>query len=1193
MHTELQKHLSDASRILNEAKNQPLTRAQRIEKTIFLASSILSAANLLMTRKEKQFGAALSRMMQDPFGKHFTVDVTDQAFRSHSNTRAADQMLHLFREYGMPKFFSLLEKVGAYCFKALGGLLPNTFVPLVKKLIRSETSRVILQGDESEWLSHLKKRREEGIKVNLNHLGEAILGEEEAHSRVDRYLKDLVKPEVEYISVKASTLYSQIHLIAWKETLENLAVPYRTLLRQAQLHSYLSKDGTVKPKFINLDMEEYKDLRVTVDLFKQVLSEAEFFRTSAGIVLQSYLPDSYEILKELTAFAKERAAKGGAPIKVRLVKGANLAMEKVEAALKCWEQAPYNLKSDVDANYKKMVEWALTKENAAAVMIGVGSHNLFDIAYAMLLREEQGIQDQVVFEMLEGMADASRKVIQLLTGKILLYCPAAQPDEFQNAVAYLVRRLDENTMKDNFLRVSFGLTPGTKTWQHQADLFAASCKESLAVSTEPKRTQNRTTEEHERAIHAFENEPDTDWALSVNRTWGERLMIDWKSRSRFVVPSVIDGEEITSPLEEKSSCSCHMASAEEVQNALRVVDRAQERWSQVNEEERKEILIRAAGQFRKARGELLGAMLLETSKPFSEGDPEVSEAIDFIEYYRLGISDFTRLDDLEVRPKGPVLIASPWNFPCSIPTGGIAAALACGNAVVFKPAPEAIFVGYQIVKLFWDAGVPKNVLQFVPCKDEVASTLVISPKIRMAVLTGSTETAKLFLSMRPGIDLAAETGGKNALIVTALADRDLAVKDAVQSAFGFSGQKCSACSLLVLEKEVYEDPKFKKQLRDAVCSLKSGSAWDPSVKVNPLITEPKGPLLKALQEGGEWLLKPEIDRNDSSLITPGIMWGVKPGSLFHMNEFFGPVLSVIKAKDLKDAIGIVNQTPYGLTSGLHSLDDREQKVWLEEIQAGNLYINRGITGAIVERQPFGGCKASSFGRGFKAGGPNYLSQFLQFRQQSLPSDGAPVPEEIKQYPQLAGLSEEEGKIYQTSVGSYSFFFMHYFSHDHDPMKVLGQDNIQRYLPQENVLIRVNAKDTDLDVLRAYAAAKIAGVECECSWSASRPHLFFVRSVIEDAASFVQRIGREKVRLLSEPEPLVSEHLARKGIVTVIAPVLANGRFEMLNVLREVSISKDYHRYGNLGAREHDTSTSCAYEQCQGVGNAYQDTCCRC
>lgn len=1196
MQTELQKQLSDATRILEQARVAPLEKPERIKQAILLAAAILNAANLLMTRKEKSFGKILSRMMKDPYGKLFTVDATDQAFRSQSNKRAANQICYLLNQYGIPQFFNAIQQIGVLTFKALGTVIPNVFVPLAKKLIRHETSRVILQGDEREWLEHLKKRQQEGVRVNLNHLGEAILGEEEARTRVNRYLNDLEKPEVEYVSVKASTLYSQIHPIAWRETLYKLAIPYRELLRKANDHTFTAKDGTKRAKFINLDMEEYKDLRLTVDLFKEVLSEPEFIGTSAGIVLQSYLPDSYDILLELTAFAKERIAKGSAPIKVRIVKGANLAMEKVEASIKGWEQAPYAKKADVDANFKKMVEWALTRENAKAVHIGIGSHNLFDISYAMLLREEQGIQKEVVFEMLEGMADASRRVIQLITNEMLLYCPAAAPDEFQNAVAYLVRRLDENTLPDNFLRVSFGLQPGTKNWQHQADLFALSCQEAGHVSIEARRCQNRLDELYASQTNAFENEPDTDWALLQNRTWAEGLLNDWKSREKLTVPAVIAGEDYSHPQVHGHGYTFHPASQSEIDKALQVLSSAQANWGSTTIEARVKILSKVAKNFRKYRGDLLGAMLLETSKPFLEGDPEISEAIDFVEYYKFSLKNLEGLDDLKSAPKGPVLVASPWNFPCSIPTGGIAAAIAAGNVVIFKPAPEAVLVGYQLVKLFWDAGVPKEALQFVPCMDEEASVLVKDSRVVLTVLTGATDTAKLFLKMRPDIDLIAETGGKNAIIVTSLADRDLAVKDVVQSAFGFSGQKCSACSLLVLEEEVYDDPKFKKQLKDAVESLKVGSSWDPDTKVNPLIREPSGALLKAISEeveGEEWLIKPKIDLSNPRLVSPGIKWGVEPGSFLHKTELFGPILSVMKAKDLQEACAIVNQTPYGLTSGIHSLDSREQEQWLKTIVAGNCYINRGITGAIVERQPFGGCKASSFGRGIKAGGPNYLMQFMKFEQMSLPGNYAAISDEIRQYPKLAGLNDEDSKLFLSSVGNYSFFFLHYFSQDHDPMKVLGQDNIQRYLPLSEIVLRVSKTDKDVDVLRAVAAGKIVGASIECSMSEPRDSLAFLKPTYEDAKAFRERNQGKRLRFLSRPDPSLLEELSRTGQSHVTASVMANGRIELLNVLRELSISKDYHRYGNLGARENDSRKSSCITHCQGIGNAHQDTCCRC
>lgn len=1196
MQSELQKHLSEATRILEQARTTPLEKSKRIERAILLTTAILNASNLVMTHKEKSFGKILSRMMKDPYGKIFTVDATDQSFRSHSNKRAANQLCYLLDQYGIPEFFNALQKTGVAIFKALGTFLPNLFVPLAKKLIRHETSRVILQGEEKEWLEHLRKRKQEGIRVNLNHLGEAILGEEEASSRVNRYLQDLEKPEVDYISVKASTLYSQIHPIAWKETLQKLAVPYRELLRRAKAHPFIAKDGERKPKFVNLDMEEYKDLRLTVDLFKEVLNEPEFANTSAGIVLQSYLPDSYAILQELTAYSKERVAKGSPPIKVRIVKGANLAMEKVEASIKGWEQAPYAHKADVDANFKKMVEFALTKENAQAVHIGIGSHNLFDIAYAMLLREEQGIQKQVVFEMLEGMADASRKVIQLITNEMLLYCPAASPEEFQNAVAYLVRRLDENTMAENFLRVSFGLKPGTKSWQHQADLFALACQEAKNVSTVPRRRQNRLEEKDEFLSDVFENVADTDWALSQNRTWAENILNDWKSREKPIVPAVIAGDEFSHPQIEEPLISVHKANSEEVKKALDCLPNAQMRWSHTSTEARLEILSRTAQNFRKNRGELLGAMLWETSKPFLEGDPEVSEAIDFIEYYKFSLWNLEGLKDVKFRSKGPVLVASPWNFPCSIPTGGISAALAVGNAVIFKPAPEAALVGYQVAKLFWDAGVPKDVLQFIPCRDEEASALVMDSRIAFAVLTGATDTAKLFLKMRPDIDLAAETGGKNAIIVTALSDRDLAVKDVVQSAFGFSGQKCSACSLLILEEEVYDDPKFKKQLKDAVESLKVGSSWNPDIKVNPLIKAPAGALLKAIQEevpGEEWLVRPKVDPQNAQMLSPGIKWGVKPGSYLHLTELFGPVLSVMKAKDLEEAVKIVNQTPYGLTSGIHSLDVREQNEWVRTIEAGNCYINRGITGAIVERQPFGGCKASSFGRGLKAGGPNYLMQFMRCEQVDLPGYYAPVADEIKSLSAQARLNDEDIQTFVASAGSYAFFYLHYFSHDHDPMKVLGQDNIQRYVPISEIALRISEDDSDLDVLRVVAAAKTVGASIQCSLGSQRNSLQFLKPIVEDSKTFVDRSRNKKIRLLSKPDAAFYDELSKAGIPAVVEPVMANGRIELLHYLRELSISKDYHRYGNLGAREYDTRKPGCITHCQGVGDAHQNTCCRC
>jgi RHH-type proline utilization regulon transcriptional repressor/proline dehydrogenase/delta 1-pyrroline-5-carboxylate dehydrogenase len=332
-----------------------------------------------------------------------------------------------------------------------------------------------------------------------------------------------------------------------------------------------------------------------------------------------------------------------------------------------------------------------------------------------------------------------------------------------------------------------------------------------------------------------------------------------------------------------------------------------------------------------------------------------------------------------------VVVVSPWNFPLAIPCGGVAAALAAGNTVILKPASHTVMIAHALCECFWAAGVPRTALQFAPCSGAtVGQQLVSHDAVNAVILTGGTATALEMLRHKPTMNLLAETGGKNATIVTALSDRDLAIKNVLHSAFSHAGQKCSATSLLILEEEVYHDEKFRQTLVDAVESLRVGSAWDLPTRVNPLIRPSSGELERALKElepGESWAVMPRfrVDGNPH-LVSPAVKWGVRPGSVTHSTEFFGPVLGVMAAKNLDHAIDLVNATGYGLTSGLESLDDREQELWQSRIRAGNLYINRSTTGAIVLRQPFGGMGKSAFGPGIKAGGPNYVVPLMRFEE---------------------------------------------------------------------------------------------------------------------------------------------------------------------------------------------------------------------
>lgn len=1189
---EESQYLAKARARLQEVRGKKLTVDERRESAIELTKWMINEARRTQTRAEHTQQTELAGMMEDSYGKVFSTSVTDQCFRSHRPERAASQLLYLIHKYGIPSFLPWWKKFSLAVFTYLGQSLSKITIPLFRRALRRETSNVIIAGEPRKLQRHLTRRKREGIRSNVNHLGEAVLGEEEAKTRLHIYLNDLADPHVEYISIKISTIFSQVNLLSWDDTLEVLAGRLRQLYQAAMRNEFVYRDGKKSHKFVNLDMEEYRDLHMTVALFRKVLDEPEFFHCSAGIVLQSYLPDSYLIQQELTLWAMQRVAAGGAPVKIRIVKGANLSMEQLESSLQGWAQAPYTNKSDVDANFKRMITYACQPEHASAVHIGVGSHNLFDIAYAMLLCKENCIEEMVCFEMLEGMADHIRRVVQKLTKDVLLYCPAATDQEFHNAVAYLVRRLDENTAPDNFLRHIFNLIPGTKDWQKQSSLFSLACHAFDATSFKVRRTQNRLIEPKMGELSSpFQNEPDTDWSLPSNRRWAQEICKQWQERSYETIPLVIEGNAyVKSEKESREDPSrpgkilfdYSLADAQDAEKALAAAKKAEPEWAATNIKERSALLAKVAHQLRRRRADLIGAMMADTGKIIPEGDSEVSEAIDFAEYYRRSVETFSELNGLRWSSKGTVLVAPPWNFPCSIPAGGILAALAVGNCVIFKPARQATLTGYELAKAFWDAGVSRHVLQFIACKgDPIGSQLVSDPRINVVIMTGGTDTAKHLLALRNGAELMAETGGKNAIIVTAMADRDLAVKSIVYSAFRHGGQKCSACSLLILEVEVYEDPQFWKQLVDATISLVVGSAWDLKTFVNPLISPPGAKLMRGLtvlEEGEEWVVQPKAHPDNAYLWSPGIKKGVKMGSFTHQTELFGPVLAVMRAENLDHAIQLANGTPYGLTAGLHSLDEREHKVWLKKIRAGNCYINRGITGAIVRRQPFGGCKASAFGPGVKAGGPNYVIPLMKVEEIGLPIDVDTMP------PSVAALShhiEEQFtadvlKLWRTSIKSYAYQWKHYFSQSHDPSKVKGQDNFLRYVPRSKVLLRVQEKDREIDYLRVIAACLTCGTPLEVSSGPGKllfynqlslPHVSFFEESEEQMNERIVKERIKRIRLLSQPQEKLRRFLIESACDVVLETVLAHGRLELLHYVREVSISIDYHRYGNLGIRE--------------------------
>ena len=955
-------------------------------------------------------------------------------------------------------------------------------------------------------------------------------------------------------------------------------------------------------------MEEYRDLHLTVDVFKSVLDESEFDRLEAGIVLQAYLPDSFEVLQSLTEWARQRKQRTGTGIKVRLVKGANLAMETVEASLREWEQAPYHSKQEVDANFKRMLEYASRPENAEVVRIGVGSHNLFDIAYAMLLRSRRGVEDRIEFEMLEGMANAQATEVRERSGGLIVYTPVVLDAEFESAVAYLVRRLDENTAPGSFLGALFALSEGTPEWKEQSEAFLSACEMAFDpdLMTGPNRQQNRLTEHIETvpADSPFHNVPDTDFSLPENRLWCEQIHRTWVDRDPDPIPLVIGGQEIglrshedrlTGTAKDPSrpghqAYQFAQAIAEDIDRALQVAVEAQPSWQARGVEGRQKILLDIAAELGRNRGRSIGAMLLDAGKNVVEADVEVSEAIDFANYYASGLSSPGWTDGTQALPFGVVVVTPPWNFPFAIPAGGVLAALMAGNSVILKPARESVLTAWTLAEQLWDAGVPKDVLQFTPTVDgETGKQLITDSRTSAVILTGSVFTAQLFHSWRPDLRLFAETSGKNAMIITAAADLDLAIKDLVRGAFGHAGQKCSATSLALVEAEVYDNPKFMNQLKDAAQSLTVGGSWNLSATVTPVIREPDEFLSKGLtelQDGEKWLLEPRMVDDNPCHWTPGIRINVKPGSWYHQTECFGPVLGMIRVKDFNEAIEIQNSSEFGLTGGLHSLDPKEIEEWRERVEVGNAYINRTTTGAIVQRQPFGGWKKSCVGPGPKAGGPNYVASFCDWVEERLPSLGQqPTASAAKLLAELKSKITDSNVAAQldAAAASYAYWWAQEFGREHDPSQIHGETNHFLYRPLSWHFVRLQStSETQID-----DAAKIALAAATTNTrlifsvreSAGIYHLLkeigFTPQVESDDQSIqsVQKLHRERaslkhcpggtLRIIGSYEPQVFRPELLENVPIVAPYALANGRIELLKFLKEQSVSETVHRYGNI------------------------------
>ncbi len=852
--------------------------------------------------------------------------------------------------------------------------------------ITSMASKFIAGTDAHDALPQLQKIWNSGLCFSVDLLGESCVSEEEADAYRQKYL-DLVEnlptevaswssnPNLDNdhlgriprtnVSIKVSSLSARVDPIDTDGSIENLLESLDPILRAAKARGVL----------VNFDMEQFALKDLTLELFMRACERHEF---EAGLAMQAYLRSGDADAQRIIAWSKRT----GRRVTVRLVKGAYWDYETINAEQQGWPIPVWSRKCDTDASFERMASAFIAStpksQNEGGVKLALGSHNARSIASALAALERRGLPKQAIeLQMLHGMGDPLKLAAIELGLRLREYVPVG---ELIPGMAYLVRRLLENSSNESWLKAGF---------KDNASV------ESLLAS--PHRV--------------FETDPGIERILRAPE----------KHQLSMAHPSIGDGKPFyTEPLRnfalastrDAFSAAMNKAQLPRVENTGTLADVARAvgaahaafpAWRETPYAARASVLIKAAAEMRERRDALSAVIVKESGKVWREADADVCEAIDFCEYYaregarlfeseRLG-AFVGELDEQWYQPRGVSVVIAPWNFPLAICCGMAVAALVTGNTVIVKPAEQTPAIARMLCEILWRAGAPKDCLHFLAGKGEiVGAALVRDARVALIAFTGS-KAVGLDIVRAAGVvvegqefvkKVVCEMGGKNAIIVDSSADLDEAVLAVRTSAFGFCGQKCSACSRVIVVGSAYEP--FLHRLVESTRALVVGDPSNPSTDIGPVIDLDAARKIREFIEIGKQEAKHELtlpipDGLEAKVglpfVGPTIFSGVQPEHRIAQEEIFGPLLAMIHAKDFDEALRMANAPEYKLTGGVFSRRPAHLLKARREFRVGNLYLNRGITGALVGRQPFGGFGMS--GLGSKAGGRDYLLNFVEPR----------------------------------------------------------------------------------------------------------------------------------------------------------------------------------------------------------------------
>ena len=880
----------------------------------------------------------------------------------------------------------------------LGGQLANLTEWNVRRLAR----RFIGATDVDEARRAIDRLRRQRYGFTIDLLGEAVLADSEAKQYQRRYL-DLIDGLADHtkhwpadelidrdhrreiprlnVSLKLSALVADFEPIDPAGTCASVREMLRPILRRAR----------ERGAFVNIDMEQRSFKDATIRTFCDVLDEEEFRDwEDVGIAIQAYLKESGDDLDRLSRWAEKR----GTPVWIRLVKGAYWDYETTIAAQEGWPVPVFTQKPESDTNFETLTTFLL--ERHEILRPAIASHNVRSIAHALAAAERLHVPLQSIeFQSLYGMAAEIRSALVAMNQRVRVYTPMG---ELLPGMAYLVRRLLENTSNESFLRAGFlENLPEEKLLMNPVEL--------LSMKRKPQPTPAPRGE--------FVNDPLADFSREETRQRMQDALADVRAQLGRTYPLVVNGRDIATEQTIESINPSHRreiigraasATVEHATAAIAAAKSAFLAWRDLSAKHRADYLFKSADILRRRRFELAAWEVFECGKQWREADADVAEAIDYCNYYAreaLRLANTIRRDmpgeenEYFYEPRGVAVVIAPWNFPLAILCGMTTAAIVTGNTAIMKPAEQSPIIAAMLMQVFTEAGLPNGVVNFLPgIGENIGPTLVSHPDVAIIAFTGSRAVGLQIQHEAsinpPGQDhvkrVITEMGGKNAIIIDDTADLDEAVAATVASSFGYAGQKCSAASRVIVLDAVHD--QFLTRLIEATRSLKIGPAEDPAAFVGPVIDqEARDRILKRIDHAKAYAklvhggterqrrpAPPEVDLStEGYFITPHIFADVDPQSELAQEEIFGPVLAVLRAANLDDALKIANSTQYALTGGIFSRTPASVDRARREFRVGNLYINRKITGALVDRQPFGGFKLS--GIGSKAGGPDYLPQF--------------------------------------------------------------------------------------------------------------------------------------------------------------------------------------------------------------------------